>query len=299
MAGQRKGRFLSAAGAAALALLTVGSSSNAFALGEEHFGNAPRVEQPDWAPGLLDVVNMESRVYLKWVNGNENFFYRGTVEALGEALKKFAAVQAEVKEVVVRPGPGETRTFDGRPVACDWQLHVPSGIYLHMARREQGSRAYFRHATFTVFVHDRGIALDKIRIPAGVTMIGLPELVERYVKGLQNADAQVRGHAAYLLGSTAPCADGAVGPLAERLADTSEYVQRSAAGALGYLGSTAVRALGALRKGLEDKNENVRKACQEAIAKIEGAAAAPAKQDRELCERIREFQQAHAKDTKK
>src|SRR3990172_8317782 len=124
MAGQRKGRFLSAAVGAALAVLAGGHAGDAFALGEEQFGNAPRVEQPDWAPGVLDVVNLESRVYLKWVNGNENFFYGGAVEALGEALKKFAAVQAEVKEVVVRPGPGETRTFDGRPVVCDWQLHA-------------------------------------------------------------------------------------------------------------------------------------------------------------------------------
>lgn len=299
MAGRARSRFPGASVAVVVAALTSGYGSTALGLGNETFGNAPKAEQPDWAPGVLAVVNLESRVYSNWVNGNENFFYRGTAEALNEALKKFAAVQAEVKEVVVRPGPGETRAFDGRPVACDWQLHVPSGIYLHMAKREQGTQADFRHATFTVFVHDRGIALDRIRIPAGVTVIGLPELVERYVKALQNADAHVRGHAAYLLGSTAPCADGVIGPLSERLADTSEYVQRFAAGALGHLGSTAVPALGALKKGLEDKNENVRKACQEAMTKIEGAAAAPAKQDRKLCERIRRFQQAYAKDTKK
>src|SRR2546425_10574825 len=99
------------------------------ALGEESFGNAPKVKQPEWADGVIDVVNLKSRVYSQWVNGNENFFYHGNVKALNEALENFAAVKDEVRELILLPGAGKTQSFHGQAIEFDWQLHVPSGIY--------------------------------------------------------------------------------------------------------------------------------------------------------------------------
>src|SRR5262249_10236991 len=79
----------------------------ALALGMETFGNSPAVKQPDWADGVVDVVNLKSRVYSQWVNGNENFFYRGNAQALNEALEKFAAVKAEIRQLILLPGAGK------------------------------------------------------------------------------------------------------------------------------------------------------------------------------------------------
>jgi hypothetical protein len=118
--------------------------AHAFALGEELFGNAPRVKQPEWAEGVLDVVNLKSRVYLQWVNGNESFFYQGDAAALAEALKAFAAVKDEGKSVVLLPGTGSTKSFQGKPVAFDWRLHVPSGIYRAMTKET--------HPELTIYV---------------------------------------------------------------------------------------------------------------------------------------------------
>jgi hypothetical protein len=67
----------------------------ALALAEGGEGNAPRVKQPEWAEGVIDVVNLKSRVYYFWVNGNENFYYRGDAKALNEALRTYAAVKAD------------------------------------------------------------------------------------------------------------------------------------------------------------------------------------------------------------
>jgi len=86
----------------------------AFALGEEAFGNAPRVAQKDWADGVINVVNLKSRVYLHWVNGNESFFYRGDAGALNEALRLFAAINDDEKQIVLLPGSGKTQSFDGK-----------------------------------------------------------------------------------------------------------------------------------------------------------------------------------------
>src|SRR5436309_2184984 len=89
-----------------IALLVLGLSGRAWALGEEDFGNAALNEAnfQDW-PGIMPLVNHPSRVYHTWVNGNEHFYYRGDIAALNDALRKFAASKAEVHEVLLRPPP--------------------------------------------------------------------------------------------------------------------------------------------------------------------------------------------------
>src|SRR5947208_3228663 len=101
----------------------------ALALAFESFGNASATKQPGWAEGAIGVVNLESRVYSRWVNGNEHFFYRGNARALNEALKRYAAVKADKRRLVLLPGRGKMQSFDGKAIAFGWQFHVPSGIY--------------------------------------------------------------------------------------------------------------------------------------------------------------------------
>jgi len=114
------------------------------ALGTESFGNAPAVAQPGWAAGIVDVVNLQSRVYSHWVNGNENFYYRGDAQALSAALRQFAAVKAQMREVIVLPGAGKAHSFHHKPIDFDWKLHVPSGIYRSVAKK--------KHAVMTLYI---------------------------------------------------------------------------------------------------------------------------------------------------
>jgi hypothetical protein len=115
------------------------------ALGTETLGNAPVVKQPDWAEGVVDVVNLKSRVYSQWVNGNENFFYRGDSQAANEAIRHYALIKDDVRELILLPGSGRALTFDRKPVDFDWQLQVPSGIYRAVSKR--------RHAVMTVYIN--------------------------------------------------------------------------------------------------------------------------------------------------
>jgi hypothetical protein len=129
----------------ALVILFLALPATVLALGMEKFGNAPVGKQPEWAEGIVDVVNLKSRVYSWWVNGNENFFYRGNAQDLNEALRQYAAVKDEVRQLILLPGSGKTSTFDRKPVEFDWQLHVPSGIYRAASKR--------KHAVMTVYVN--------------------------------------------------------------------------------------------------------------------------------------------------
>src|SRR4051812_39419610 len=131
--------------ATALVALLLVLPAPVFALATESFGNAPVTKQPDWAEGVVDVVNLKSRVYSFWVNGNETFYYRGNGQAVHEALRKYAAVKSDVRQLILLPGSEKTRPFRGMPVAFDWQFHVPSGIYKAVTKRN--------HAVMTVYLN--------------------------------------------------------------------------------------------------------------------------------------------------
>jgi len=74
--------------AAAAALLALPAA--ALALSEEAFGNEPLPRQPGWAGGVIELVNLESRVYSLWqgLGGTPTFLYRGDGRALNEAIRK-------------------------------------------------------------------------------------------------------------------------------------------------------------------------------------------------------------------
>ncbi len=273
--------------------LICGITEEVSGLGYETIGNKPVSDNSDnkeWSKGVVDVVNLECRVYSRWVNGNENFYFSGDTNAFNDALRKFANIQDEVKELILRPGPGEFKTFHGDRIVCDWKLQVPGGFYLSDARQEKGTNVYVKYATMTLYVGKGNVELEKVQIPTGVTVIELKDLIERYISGLKNDDWHYRQYACSLLGDMAPYAEEAILPLIEMLEDKSHYVRWGAASALGEFGVKAVPALPALKKGLQDKDEDARKRFQEVIVIIENSKDEGAKEYRAICEQISKFQ---------
>ena len=254
----------------------------AAALGTENFGNAPVHAQKDWRPGVVDAVNLTTRVYSRWVNGNESFYFQGGAAELNAALKKFAEIEAEEREVILRPGPGETRTFQGKPVAFDWELHVPSGIYLARAAKEKHTGVFAKHATLSVYSRKKGIDLGQVKFPDGVRVIGLDELRDRFREGFASDEPELRGMALTSLSDLAPIAAEVVPVIARGLEDRNEYVRRSAAGALSMLGARAREAVDPLKKAIEaEKEEPVRESLRQALGAVEAAPSDAAAQARE------------------
>src|SRR5688572_1632072 len=101
----------------------------AMARGREEFGNKPLSEHnyTGW-PGIVPLVNDHARVYTQWVNGNEHFYYEGSIRELNVALANFARLQLPNHFVVLRAAPGLAKSFGGKQVAFDWELHVLGGI---------------------------------------------------------------------------------------------------------------------------------------------------------------------------
>jgi len=254
------------------AVLVCGLNSLTWALGTEDFGNKPlsEVNYRDWK-GIMPVINHPDRVYHRWVNGGEGFYFRGNTQALNGYLRKFALLDADVREVVIRPGPATTWTFRGDNVPYDWELELIGGISRHMTTLDRGSNIWSKWPTLAVFI-GKGIELKKIRIPEGVRVIELRDLKKRQREALLSKDRTVRGWGAGRLARLDPYDKQSLATIAELLNDEDDWVGLNAVLALSVFGGKAQSVLPSLReylKGTDD--ERLRKRTEETIHKIENS----------------------------
>ncbi len=284
---QRRGWLL----AAACGLVLV-ASGRAWALGEEQIGNEPLSDANYVAwKGLIEVINDPNRVYYNWVNGNENFYFAGDTAKLNEALKKYAASGVEVKEVVLRPAPAETTTFDrSKKFAYNWHLQIFGGIAAHLTTREFGDQVWNKHPRMTVYVGG-DIDLAKIEVPKGVTLVSLDELSARARKGIGSKHQDVRGWCAGVMADLDPHSAENQAAIEKLLVDDSDWVRLNGAGAVALFGAKAKSALPALKACLERPDENLKQRARETIATIEAAKedAAGEKAFREAVDKINAF----------
>ena len=122
---------------AALALLALlGIPSVAMAVRFESFGNDPWAAVPGWPQGLLEVVNLRSRVYFLGGDGPNICYYRGNAKDLQEALDKFARIKEGKCPLILLPGPAQTHSFNRQTIVFNWQLHLGVGGDRTRSRKE-------------------------------------------------------------------------------------------------------------------------------------------------------------------
>ncbi len=260
----------------ALAGCLLAGGGRAFGLGEEQVGNQPlsAANYTDWK-GLIDVVNDTNRVYYSWVNGNENFYFAGDTAKLNAALKAFAASDVAVKEVVLRPEPGETKSFDqGQTFPFQWHLQIFGGIAAHMTTRDLGDQVWNKHPRLTAYVGG-DIDLAKLEVPKGVTLLSIDDVSARARKGIASKDKSVRGWSAGVIAHHDRFAAENLAAIEKLLADDDDWVRLNAAGSVALFGAKAKSALPALNACLERKNEGLKERATESIATIEAAKADP------------------------
>jgi hypothetical protein len=265
---------------------------NVCGLATEDFGNAPTSElnYTDW-PGIMPVVNHASRVYHWWCNGNEQFYYRGDTAALNDALKKFAAAKANVHEVLLQPGSGVAHSFDStKTIPYNWNLHIIGGIARQHKKTPQGNQTANEFPTMAVCVGG-DIVLDKIEIPAGVSVIDLEELSRRCRETLASKDPTVRGRGAGESAGIDPFSDENLAAVAKLLKDKDPWVQQNAVGAVARFGKKAEPLLPTLREMLTTQNKQLKESLEKTIRQIQQAkdTSADEKEHRLLQEKIHKF----------
>jgi hypothetical protein len=264
----------------------------------ENFGQHPVVKLSEWPKGIMDVINLETRVYSTCINGNSKFYYRGSIAAINEALTKFATIDCKLHEVIIRPGKTIAKSFKGNDIQFDWQLHVPGGIYLHTAKTEKHTNVYFKHPTITIYVDDN-TELKRMQIPLEVKILDLIDLRERYIGGLKSQNPVVRQSTCYELAKIDPYVEYSILPLVGMLNDDDFTVRIQAVISLKTLGTKSYAALPALRSALKDSHsKGFSQACQKAISMIEASDNVNVKRQRILGKQIAEFISALPKTAK-
>jgi thioredoxin-related protein len=246
------------------------TARQAHGLAFQRVGNKPfhEVNYKQWK-SIMPVINHESRVYHSWVNGNEHFYYSGGTKELNDILQKFAALDVDVREVVLRPGPEKAMIFNKEEqIGYNCLLHIQGGISRH---EEEGTNIFDKYPTMTIFVDDDNTTLERIKIPADVTLIEVADLRGRYLRGLYSTDKSVRGYAAFFLAGVDVYHGSNVFAIAKLLKDEDMWVRLMAANSLSRFGRKAEPALPVLKRGLQDSNERIRNRFQETIEKIEAA----------------------------
>ena len=276
-------------------LLVVCSVSQAWAaVFYEDFGDKPirLIEQNHrhW-PNIMPLLESRSWVYHRYVNGYEDFYYRGDAKALNDALKKFAAVKAKTHEVLLRPGPGIARSSqDAKTISYDWNVYINGGVTRHLIKLDQGDKVWSKSPTITVCVGD-GIDLTKIEIPNGVSVVDVADLSRRYRQALTSKDTAVRGAGVDELAILDPYNTESLAAIAKLLMDEDDWVRLIAAGAVANFGKKAESVLPVLREMLSTQDKDLKATIEQAIQTIQQAkdTTAAEREHRLIQEKIRKF----------
>jgi hypothetical protein len=144
------------------------SVDSAFGLGTEEFGDRPIEISCEWYDGVAQVAKSPGRVYSRWVNGGEIFCYKSDTKGINKVLKRFAAVSAPRRTLIIRKEKGIQKSFHGKEISFDWKLEVVGGISRAVLLHQKGMKAKELYPSITLFLGNRNIKLDELDVPAGI-----------------------------------------------------------------------------------------------------------------------------------
>jgi hypothetical protein len=136
-----------------LSILTI--SGPAHALGHVIVGNQPIGPESGYGRELLAAVNMDERVYAYIHDWHLSFYFKGGPKALNDAMRRFAAIPADRREIRLLPAPA-TPLIHNKPIPFDWCLRIPGNRHraIDEAPRIRESEVADNRATLTIYIPD-------------------------------------------------------------------------------------------------------------------------------------------------
>ncbi|WP_417849278.1 hypothetical protein [Thalassoglobus sp.] len=167
-------------------------TTSCFALTTSVSGNQPLAKENyvDW-PNLVDAVNDKTRVLMTWVNGSESLYYAGKTADANRVLKEFAETKAPELQLILLPGPGQTRKINDASVTITYEIHMVGGISRASLSRTDMALVYDLRPTMKIYLSDN-IDIEKLVIPRNVVVSQLQDLEIRYKNAQTNKDPAVR-----------------------------------------------------------------------------------------------------------
>lgn len=146
-----------------------------YGMGQEAWGpdsdrGHPTTEQTDWPTGIAEVPRHDSRVYSWWVNGNEHFFFDANPDEVNELIGRFSKARMRDYEIWLKPGKGETKSFDRKTVGYNVELQIVAGIVGYVKKEEAPAETHEPVLTVYVDPDGDGGLLDELRIPDNIIL---------------------------------------------------------------------------------------------------------------------------------
>ena len=242
-----------------------------FPMGEETIGNKlfSDANFKDW-PGIMPVINNDSRVYHTWVNGDERFYFESDFAKMTELVTAFAKLKGK-KEILILPQATKVRTFDqSQSFGFNCQLHLVGGIAKHMAGKAKGSSYWPVDPQLTIHVTPTA-DLTKLKIPKGVKLVTLTEIKQRYKNGFTSTDVTVRGWGIGFLVNVDPFDDESLKAVADLTIDDDSWVALNALSNIAKFGHKAKPHLPRLKEIADSSIEQNAEKAKKLIPVIEAA----------------------------
>lgn len=128
----------------------------------------PTVSQQDWPKGIVEIPRHSSRVYSIWVNGNENFYFKATVEEINELLGLFAKARMRDHIVRIQAGQEKARTIGGEDIEYNVRLQIVAGIVLFAVREEQRDDLPLEPELTILTGDEQGALVNQLKWPENV-----------------------------------------------------------------------------------------------------------------------------------
>jgi hypothetical protein len=123
-----------------LCVLAAALCRRAWAAGTEEFRDTEwsAANYAQW-PSPFEPLSDKCRVYFRWVNGNEDFYFAGDAEQLNQAPKRLAAIKTASHEVLIRLGPEKAHSYNSaRILDCHWHMNAHGSISEFVTTRANG-----------------------------------------------------------------------------------------------------------------------------------------------------------------
>jgi hypothetical protein len=166
----------------------------AFALREIMTGNQPIGPESGHDKEVLAAVNVEERVLLSTggLVNDLDVYFKGGPKALNEAFRRFAAIPAGKREIILMPFPAKPFDLGKESYPYDWVMHIPG------TRRGGGERVPpWDRVTLTVYIPN-----PNPPAPAD------PAAIRKWIADLGSNDFKTRERAAKELAAVGPSAAG-------------------------------------------------------------------------------------------
>ena len=137
-------------------------------VGSDSLNGQPTIAQPGWPIGIIELLRHDSRVYSRWVNGNESFYFNASPDELNALIRFFSQTRMRDHELWLKAGTQQAKSFDGDRIDYNVKLHVLDGFAMWETRKNEDADTY--EPTLTIFLDpsDQQTSWEQIALPPNI-----------------------------------------------------------------------------------------------------------------------------------